>query len=776
MQNPPTLPTAQGSFAKTPFPHLLVYALERALTGTFELHVGAQSVATMLFVQGVPAKLRTTEGVHFLGDVMAELGIISPEALRASQDRMAESPRLQGQILLEIGAIDEARLEAGVRAQLDRKLEHLFGLPADTVFSYYDGIDALQRYGGPPTPIDPFPALWRGVRQAPAWEHVDATLRRVGSSAVRIGPNAHLDRFQFTRVEGGALDLLRQRPMRVVDLANSKVIGPSVAQLLVYVLVITKQVDLVETPSMRAPAQAAQAAPQAAPLNAAVPPSPGSTGRFNVGTGAPGAPGAPGGLASGQAFARVQLQAKPIQRAPLIVEEGPVARSASDGRIASPLPQAIPLPTNAGDPSSPYAPSATSAAQAYHGMNPAIPGAPPAPVILGMPPVGPDAYPQGQGEMNVSISDGPGGGGLGLDIGAMISTTIQSSMPPPLQSPDPAAGPGQGYAPPPPPSSSPLLTSSSMMSSSASAPQPSAPPPGPPPSSPSVSAPPPPASEPQVPAQNLTSEQSSLKQKILERALQISSQDYFQMLGLARDATPEMVQKAFFGLAKVWHPDRLPPALVDVKDACSKVFTHLTEAQATLTDAERRTEYMTLLKDGGATPDDQAKIQAILEAATEFQKAEIFMKRNDTAQAHEMARKAYALDPEQSEYLAMVTWLDAQKPEWVGREKTLEKVAVLDKCIKLNANSERAYFWRGMLYKRIDETSKAMKDFKKAAELNPRNLDAMREVRLHNIRGGQSKPPPGNSSSSSSGSTSSRSSQKPPAETLGGLFGKLFKK
>ena len=103
-----------------------------------------------------------------------------------------------------------------------------------------------------------------------------------------------------------------------------------------------------------------------------------------------------------------------------------------------------------------------------------------------------------------------------------------------------------------------------------------------------------------------------------------------------------------------------------------------------------------------------------------------------------------------------------------------QTTAVLDGCILKNANSERAYFWRGMLYKRIDETSKAMKDFKKASELNPRNLDAMREVRLHNIRGGQSKPPPGNSSS---GGRPSQKPAKPAApETLGGLFGKLFKK
>ena len=65
-----------------------------------------------------------------------------------------------------------------------------------------------------------------------------------------------------------------------------------------------------------------------------------------------------------------------------------------------------------------------------------------------------------------------------------------------------------------------------------------------------------------------------------------------------------------------------------------------------------------------------------------------------------------------------------------------------------------------------------MKDFKKASELNPRNLDALREVRLHNIRGGQSKPPPGGG-----GGGGGRPGGKPPQpETLGGLFGKLFKK
>src|SRR5690606_13760248 len=128
----------------------------------------------------------------------------------------------------------------------------------------------------------------------------------------------------------------------------------------------------------------------------------------------------------------------------------------------------------------------------------------------------------------------------GLDIGSMISLTIQqSALPAPVVVP--VAAPAQ------------------------------------PPSAPPAAPEPDPASAPASGSSGraLTAEQVTLKTKILERAEQITSQDYFQMLGLDRDASVEAVQKAFFGLAKVWHPDRLPPALVDVKDACSKVFTHL---------------------------------------------------------------------------------------------------------------------------------------------------------------------------------------------------------
>jgi hypothetical protein len=645
-------PTATGSFSKTPFPHLLVYALERRLTGSFELMRGAASVSTILMSSGCPAKVRTQEPIHFLGNVMLELGMIRPEQLKASLDLMQESPRLQGQILLEQGAVDQPTLDGGLRAQVERKIEHLFGLPTETTFAYYDAIDILHRYGGPPTPIDPFPVLWRGVRESPAWEHVDATLRRIGTALLRASASSQLERFAFGPHEREAVELLRQRPTRVLDVTN--LVGPNVGQVLIYFLMIMKQVDLVD-------ATQARAVPQAPP-------------------------------SSGQAFARVQLQRQAPARGAVVVEEV-VAPVGSDERSS----QRPGIPT----PGSAFGMS--SAPTGAFGRPPT----PASPVIAAAPAAVP-----------------------GMDIGSMITQAISSMPPAPVVTapvvPTPQVSPS-------PPEAAPASTPAGPVGGSV-----------------------------------LTAEQNTLKNKILERSEQITSQNYFQMLGVERDATADQIQKAFFALAKVWHPDRLPPALIDVKDACSKVFTHLTEAHATLMDAGKRQDYMTLVKDGGATPEDQAKIQAILEAATEFQKAEFLLKRSmNDPQAYEIVKRCVMLDGEQADYLATLAWLDAQKPEWLSREKTLEKCLLLDRCVQKNPNCERAYFYRGMLYKRAEEHNKALKDFKKAAELNPRNLDAMREVRLHHMRGGVSKPPPG---------MTGRPSKPPEPETLGGLFGKLFKK
>jgi hypothetical protein len=289
-------------------------------------------------------------------------------------------------------------------------------------------------------------------------------------------------------------------------------------------------------------------------------------------------------------------------------------------------------------------------------------------------------------------------------------------------------------------------------------------PPTPPPPSPPTSArptpPPPPSSlSRSLPTPTPSSTRGSPRpadweREVLERAESIDREDYFVMLGLEQDATLEEVRGAYFGLAKTWHPDRLPPELAHIRDACARVFSRMSEAHATLSDTDRRAEYMRLLRDGGATPEAQAVILRVIDAATTFQKAEICMKGNDLAQAEELCRRANELDPNQGDYLALLAWLEAQKPESQSGMATLECIARLDRALVINERCERAYFYRGMLHKRLGDMQSAVRDFRRTAQMNPRNIDAVREVRLYGMR----RP------------------QQPPEKASVGLLDRLFKK
>jgi tetratricopeptide (TPR) repeat protein len=214
------------------------------------------------------------------------------------------------------------------------------------------------------------------------------------------------------------------------------------------------------------------------------------------------------------------------------------------------------------------------------------------------------------------------------------------------------------------------------------------------------------------------------------------------------------------------------------------VFAHLSEAQQTLCDLKRREGYMHLLKDGGATPHEQEQVQTVLEAATNFQKAEFYLRRNDLKEAEVFCRKAHEADPTPAEYLALLAWLESMKPENQSPEATQAKIAMLDQAIAGNPRLERAHFYRGMLYKRLNNLHSAVRDFRTASELNPRNLDALREVRLFEMRksrGSIPPPPPPEDRTPSSrrypaGPSSGRQSRPPPPPKDAGLFGKLFKK
>lgn len=583
-------PTATGTLARTPLVHLIVYVLERQLSGTLELSTPDKRAATVLFAAGRPAKVRTTDAVAYLGRVLLELGFINEEQLTRSLADLAREKasgrRLHGEILAAQGAVNDAQLDAGLREQTARKLRHAAGLPPHTTYAYFDGFDALSQWGHPTlVGSDPLPTLWPLLREFPPWEQVSAAIDSKRASAMRLRPDVDVARLGLAGAELEAVKQLTARPMRPADLGRAAKLDERTGQLLAYLLLLTKQVDLL-----------AAEAPVAAPS-----PSP------------------------------------------------PPAAAAHASR---------PPAEGLGRPLTPFG-----------AHKPGAPG---------------------------GRSDPPAG-------------VARASL---------APGGRMSLIPPPP---------------------------------------------------GLSQELLARWTEINERASMIDRADYFSMLDVSRDATREEVESAYVALAKRWHPDRLPPELAPIRDACSRVFSRMSEARATLVDAEKRDRYTKLADDGSGTPETQERIARVVDASTNFQKAEVCLKRNDLAQAEVLARKALELDDSQPDYLALVAWLEAQKPENQGGDQTLACIQQLDKAVKMSNRCEKALFWRGMLYKRLGRTDMAAKDFRRVADLNPRNIDAAREVRLFNMRGGRtSAPPPPPQKETPTG--------PPKGDDKGGLFGRFFKK
>ena len=66
-----------------------------------------------------------------------------------------------------------------------------------------------------------------------------------------------------------------------------------------------------------------------------------------------------------------------------------------------------------------------------------------------------------------------------------------------------------------------------------------------------------------------------------------SKKDYYEVLGVKKEATADEIRKAYKKLAIKWHPDKNP----DNKEEAENKFKEISEAYSVLSDPEKRKEY-----------------------------------------------------------------------------------------------------------------------------------------------------------------------------------------
>jgi curved DNA-binding protein CbpA len=239
-------------------------------------------------------------------------------------------------------------------------------------------------------------------------------------------------------------------------------------------------------------------------------------------------------------------------------------------------------------------------------------------------------------------------------------------------------------------------------------------------------------------------------------------QNYFEMLGVKESVDGNDIRSKYMTLAKKWHPDRLPAELAPLRPWVEEVFHLLTVANDTLSDSKKRADYQKTVMQGGGTPESERKLNVMVEAAINFQKVDVLVKRRRYDEAIQICDSAMEVVRKEADYPAMKAWILLLRDGVDDEEVANEIRGLLRTTFQLNPDHVHGHFTRAHFLKRMGDHDKAHKHFKKVAKLDPKNLEALREVRIGEMRkarGRSSAPPPG------------AGDGKRPS-----LFGKFFKK
>jgi tetratricopeptide (TPR) repeat protein len=223
-----------------------------------------------------------------------------------------------------------------------------------------------------------------------------------------------------------------------------------------------------------------------------------------------------------------------------------------------------------------------------------------------------------------------------------------------------------------------------------------------------------------------------------DRAQRAPQQNYYEVLGLEQGCTNEDVERAYETLSKRFDPAELPAEISDAIDDAASVVEHARRAFEMLSEENTRADYDRALENGlGVRP---AVRKGMLAEAC-YRRAESLLKRRDYAGAMCEVERALSQGGSCARYEALFGFLQHLRGG-AGAGGKAHPLALqhLDLALKQDPRCEQAHHYMAIVQKQLGNKERAIEHFQRALKLNPGNLEAAREVRLHNLRARDRSP------------------------------------
>jgi CheY-like chemotaxis protein len=232
---------------------------------------------------------------------------------------------------------------------------------------------------------------------------------------------------------------------------------------------------------------------------------------------------------------------------------------------------------------------------------------------------------------------------------------------------------------------------------------------------------------------------SITKEMIVKKFNSLQDLNYYQLLNIDPKANSKDIKKAYFKLAKLYHPDKfLGNEFVQYKDKIEEIFNKISHSYKVLSSVSKRREYTKTMSTPKENRETIQKFTKIRNAEMRFIEGRAAFQRAKYDEAIKALQWAIDINPDEAEYHRYMGMALMRKYP-PGNQLFSEAESNLLKSLELKPEDPQTLFWLGQYYKNSDKNDLALKYFKQSVEIKPNYHEATREIRLFEMRENKTK-------------------------------------